>query len=303
VPVMELHLGERVLDTSRRAVVVGILNRTRDSFYDGGQYFALDALLRHADRLVSDGADVLEVGARPGGVGVRDVPADQEAALVGETLSELRRRFDVPLAVDTTRASVAATAFSAGAVLGNDMSGFRDPDYLGAAAAAGASVVATHTRLPPGVPDPDPRFGDVVGEVAHEVRAVAEQAVRAGLPRERVVLDPGLDLGKTWQQSLELVAATSTFAAMGFPLLLGASNKIFLGRALGGLEKDRRDVATAAVCALAVAVGARVLRVHDARIGRQTGDLAVAVTEAAAGSRPQGDDGVRRRFGGAGFDV
>jgi dihydropteroate synthase len=280
--IMELCLGEHLFDISRRAVVVGILNRTRDSFYDGGRYFALDALLRRADRLVADGADVLEVGARPGGVGVREVTAQEESQLVGETLLALGQRFDVPLAVDTTRASVATTAFSAGAVLGNDMSGFRDAHYLHAAVAAGASVVATHTRLPPGVPDPEPQFEDVVEEVAREVHALAERALQAGLPHRRIVLDPGLDLGKTWQQSLALVAATGRFAAMGFPLMLGASNKIFLGRALGGLEKNQRDVATAAACALAVGQGARVIRVHDARIGRQASDLALAITHGVA---------------------
>ncbi len=278
---MELRLGERTFDITNRAVVVGILNRTRDSFYDGDRYFSLDALLDRAERLVTDGADVLEVGARPGGVGVAEVSPQEETDLACSSLEALAERFELPLAVDTTRAGVAAAAFSAGAVLGNDMSGFRDPDYLPAAVAAGASVVATHIRLPPGVPDPDPQFRDVVAEVRQELCAVARRAEDAGLGRARIVIDPGLDLGKTWRQSLELLAATRTFAALGYPLLLGASNKIFLGRALGGLQKDHRDVATAAACALAVAGGARVVRVHDARIGRQASDLATTVISSA----------------------
>jgi len=274
---MELVLGDKTFRLNDRAVVLAILNRTRDSFYDRGRHFELDALLRQAERDVADGADVLEVGARPGGVGGREVSVDEECHLVAETLQELRRRFDCPLAVDTTRASVAAVAFSTGAVLGNDMSGFRDPAYLETAKSAGAAVVATHIRKPPGVPDPEPQFDDVVGEVAEELAVVADTAVCAGLPRERIIIDPGLDLGKSWQQSLALVAATRTFADMGYPLLLGASNKIFLGRALGGAGKDERDVATAAVCALAVTDGARVIRVHDARIGRQASDLATCL--------------------------
>jgi dihydropteroate synthase len=278
---MELRLGPHRFDVTSRAVVVGILNRTRDSFYDGGRYFELEALLRHAERLVADGADVLEVGARPGGVGVRNLSTEEETELALSTLGALRDRFNVPLAVDTSRAGVARAAFAAGAVLGNDMSGFRDPEYLPAAVAAGAAVVATHIRRPPGVPDPDPRFVDVVQEVYDELDVVLRKTLDAGLSREQVIADPGLDLGKSWQQSLDLVAATSRFASMGFPLLLGASNKIFLGRALGGLEKDQRDVATAAVCALAVADGARVVRVHDARIGRQASDLAMAVRQQA----------------------
>jgi dihydropteroate synthase len=276
---MELRLGPHRYDITRRAVVVGILNRTRDSFYDAGRYFALDALLRRAGELVAQGADVLEVGARPGGVGVREVPPQEEEDLVASSLEALQQRFDLPLAVDTTRANVARAAYARGAVLGNDMSGFRDVEYLPAAAEAGASVVATHTRQPPGVPVPNPQFRDVVQEVHDQLATVLRRALEAGLAPEQVIADPGLDLGKSWQQSLALVGATGYFAHLGHPLLLGASNKIFLGRALGGLEKDQRDVATAAVCALAVEHGARVIRVHDARIERQASDFATAVLE------------------------
>jgi dihydropteroate synthase len=153
---VHLDLGGERFDLSRRALVMGILNRTRDSFHDRGAYFRLDAFLRHAEQLVQDGADMLDVGARPGGVGVRAVGEAEETELAVESIRELRSRFDVPISVDTQRAAVAAHAFAAGAVLGNDMSGFRDPDYLPAAAATNAAVIATHIRLPPGVPDPDP---------------------------------------------------------------------------------------------------------------------------------------------------
>jgi hypothetical protein len=162
---MHLQLGSRRFDLRERPVVVGILNRTRDSFFDRGAYYALDRLLEQAERLVVGGADVLEVGARPGGVGVAGVGPEEERDLAASTIAALRARLDLPLAVDTTRAAVAAAAFAEGAVLGNDMSGFRDPGYLPTAAAAGAAVVATHIRLPPGVPDPQPVYGDLLGEV------------------------------------------------------------------------------------------------------------------------------------------
>ena len=229
----DLLLGTRRYDLTTRPLVMGILNRTRDSFYDRGCHYRLDVLLRRAEQLVRDGADLLDVGARPGGVGVREVPEAEEIELAGETLTALAERFDVPLSVDTQRAAVARVGFAAGAVLGNDMSGFRDAHYLDAAAAAGASVVATHIRLPPGMPDPEPLYHDVVGDVTAGLRELATRAGRVGLGPERVVLDPGLDLGKSWQQSVMLLAAMDTFAGLGHPLLLGASNKIFLGRLLG----------------------------------------------------------------------
>jgi dihydropteroate synthase len=276
---MQLKLGERRVDVTSRPLVVGILNRTQDSFFDGGRHLALDALLARAGQLVDDGADVLEVGARPAGVGTRPVPADEEAELVASALAALRARFDVPLAVDTTRAHVAAAAYACGAVLGNDMSGFRDPDYLAVTARTGASVVATHCRLPPGVPDPDPQYDDVVGEVCDVLGRLARRAVEAGVPREGVIVDPGLDLGKTWSQSLALLAALDTLAGLGHPVLLAASNKIFLGRLLD-LPADGRTVATAAACTAGALRGARLLRVHDAAVGRQVAVLTQALLAA-----------------------
>jgi len=273
---VKLALAGRVYDLTHRALVVGILNRTRDSFYDRGAHFDLDAFLRHAEQLVEHGADVLDVGARPGGVGAREVTEEEEIGLIVESVDGLRRRFDVPLSVDTQRAAVASAAFDRGAVLGNDMSGFRDPEYLPTAARAGAAVIATHIRLPPGVPDPEPHYDDVVEDVAAALEELGARASAAGIPAERIILDPGYDLGKTWEQTLTLLAHTPRLAQLGHPLLVAVSNKIFLGRLLD-LPIDERTTATAAATAYAVARGARVMRVHDVRAGRQVADLLAAL--------------------------
>jgi dihydropteroate synthase len=222
---------------------------------------------------------VLEVGARPGGVGLAGVSPAEELDLAAGTIAELRSRFDLPLAVDTTRATVAETAFAEGAVMGNDMSGFLDPGYLPAAAAAGAAVVATHIRKPPGVPDPDPVYADLLGEVCRRLSTLTRAAQESGVDRERIVVDPGIDLGKSWQQSLQLLARLAEVAALGLPLLLAVSNKIFLRRSLG-LGDVPLDVATAAACALGAMRGGSVVRVHDARIGRQAADFAYALRAA-----------------------
>jgi dihydropteroate synthase len=275
-PAVRLRVGERSYDVTHRALVMGILNRTTDSFYDHGACFRLDDLLRRAEQLVADGADLLDVGARAAGVGTREVAEAEEIELVCETVTELRRRLEVPLSVDTWRAAVAAAAFEAGALVGNDLSGFSDPGFLPAAAAAGATVVATHMRLAPRVPDPDPVYGDVVADVAAALARLAAGAEAAGIAADRILVDPGLDLGKTWQQSTRLLAATARFAALGYPVLLAPSNKIFLGRLLG-LELHERAHATVAACVVGVVRGARVLRVHDARPARQAADLLAAV--------------------------
>lgn len=276
---MELLLGDRLYPTDHRPLIMGILNRTRDSFYDRGKTYALDALLARADHLVSTGADILEVGARPGGVDVADVGEEEEADLVAESIGALRDRFDVALAVDTWRAAVAEAALTEGAVLANDMSGFSDPDYLAVVKAAGATVVATHIRLAPQVPDPHPVYDDVVRDVTRALALLAKTAMSAGLPTEAVVLDPGLDLGKTWQQSIRLLAAFPRLVDLGHPLLLSASNKIFLGRLLG-LEKEERGFATVAACAIASMDGARLLRVHDALGARHAAELVAALRTA-----------------------
>jgi dihydropteroate synthase len=279
---VQLALGPRRFEVTSRAVVMGILNRTRDSFYDRGTHFELDAFLRHAERLVRDGADVLDVGGRPGGVGVREVGEEEETDLVVESVEALRRRFDVPISVDTRRSAVARAAFGAGAVMGNDMSGFSDPNYLTVAAAAGASVIATHIRLPPGVPDPEPVYENVVEDVATALCELAARAQAAGIARERIVLDPGYDLGKSWEQTLTLLAHTARLAELGLPLLVAVSNKIFLGRLLE-LAVEERGIATVAACAYGIARGGRVLRVHDVRAGRQVADLLAALLDREPG--------------------
>jgi dihydropteroate synthase len=254
---------------------MGILNRTPDSFYDRGATFALDELVRRAENLVADGADILDVGGVKAGPGP-EVGEDEELDRVIPTLSALHARFDVPLSVDTWRAAVAHEGYAVGAVMGNDISGFADPDYLPAAAAAGATVVATHIRLGPRIPDPEPAYRDVVGEVRSILADRASQARAAGLAPERIVLDAGLDLGKTAAQSLTLLRAQDRLASLGYPVLLSASNKTFLGKVLG-LEIGERGEASLAASALGVSLGCRIVRVHDVAGNRRVCDALAAV--------------------------
>ena len=255
-----LALGPHVYDVSTRALVMGILNRTPDSFYDKGADFAFDAFLARADEHVAAGADLLDVGGVKAGPGEEVGEAEELDRVVG-AVEALVKRFDVPISADTWRASVASACFSAGAVVGNDISGFGDPDYLRVAAEAGASVVATHIRLKPRVADPNPAYADVVASVREFLAERTTRALAAGIPAERIIVDAGLDLGKTAAQSLELLRRSGDLADLGFPLLLSASNKTFLGVLLD-LEVTARRDASLAACALGVLRGCRVLRVH-----------------------------------------
>ncbi|MGH9178103.1 MAG: dihydropteroate synthase [Acidimicrobiales bacterium] len=238
----------------------------------------MDRFLARAEQLVAEGADLLDVGGVKAGPGP-EVTEVEEVDRVIPAVEALAARFDLPLSVDTWRAPVAAAAYEAGACVGNDISGFADPDYLAVAAKADATVVATHIRLLPRIPDPRPRYGDVVVDVRDALVQLARRAEEAGIPPERIVLDAGLDLGKTAEQSLALLRASDRLAALGYPLLLSASNKTFLGVVLG-LEIHERREASLAATALGVLRGCRIVRAHDVLGSRRVCDTVAAVLEA-----------------------
>ena len=279
---MILELGSRhQFDVTTRALVMGILNRTPDSFYDQGSYFDFDRFLKKAEQHVLDGADFLDVGGVKAGPGPEVTP-QEELDRVIPAIEALRSRFDLPLSVDTFRASVARAAYRAGADVGNDISGFADPDFLPAAHEHGASVVATHIRLAPRVPDPHPHYDDLLGEVREFLRDRAARAVAAGIPRQRIMVDAGLDLGKTEPMSAILLRNSDDLLQLGFPVFLSASNKRFVGL-LAQTEVDDRIEANWAAHALGIALGCRILRAHDVRGGRRVADVMSAILEARDG--------------------
>lgn len=276
---LDLSLGSATYDVTSRALVMGILNRTPDSFYEPAATYELDALFARADALLSQGADLLDVGGVRAGPG-EPVSEAEELDRVVPVIEELHRRFDVPLSVDTWRSGVAAAGFEAGAVVGNDISGFADPEYLKVAAAANATVVATHIRLAPRVADPHPHYDNVTFTVRDFLLERRRHAFDAGLAPDQVILDAGLDLGKTAAQSLQLLRDSAELADLGSPLLLSASNKTFLG-VLFDLSVTNRGEASLAATALGVAGGCRVVRAHDVAGTVRVRDALAAVMEAS----------------------
>jgi dihydropteroate synthase len=228
--------------------------------------------------LVAEGADILDVGGVKAGPGP-EIGEAEELDRVAPAIEWLRERFDVPISVDTWRAAVASAAYDAGAVMGNDISGFGDPDYLSVAAKHDAAVVATHIRLQPRVPDPAPHYDDVVVAVRDFLVDRAHRAEAAGIATDKIVIDAGLDLGKTWQQSLVLLRAHQRFAELGYPVLLSASNKTFLGKLLDLEIAERRDASLAAT-AIGVSLGSRIVRAHDVQGTRRVCDTIAAILEA-----------------------
>lgn len=277
---LELRLGPARFDVTSRALVMGILNRTRDSFYEPAATYDLDALFSRAERLVRQGADLLDVGGVKAGPG-DEVSEVEEIERVVPVIGELVKRFDLPISIDTWRASVARESYAQGAVVGNDISGFADPDYLVAAAAAQATVVATHIRLRPRVADPDPHYDDVTETVKAFLIDRRQRALDAGVSRDRIVLDAGLDLGKTAAQSLQLLRDSAVLAELGSPLLLSASNKTFLGVMFDLPVNERREPSLAAI-ALGIAAGCRMVRVHDVAGSVRVRDTIERLFEAAS---------------------
>jgi len=281
-PEWRYRLGDTVHDLGSRTLVMGILNRTPDSFYDRGATYALDDLLRRAEALAADGADLLDVGGVKAGPGP-EVDEAEELDRVIPPIEALHARLDVPISCDTWRAGVLDEACKAGAVVGNDISGFADAHYLTVAARHDASVVATHIRLRPRVPDPEPHYDDLLGEVTAFLLDRAARAEAVGLTREQIALDAGLDLGKTPAMSATLLRDSGALAAHGYTLLLSASNKRYLGELLELDIDDRRESSLASV-AYGVMHGCRIVRVHDV-----AGTVAVCrVTEALVRARAEG---------------
>jgi len=274
-----LELGsEHRFDITHRALVVGILNRTPDSFFDGGQYFDFDGFLTKAEGLINDGADFVDVGGVKAGPGP-EVGTEEELERVVPAVEALRARFDLPISVDTWNPTVLREALAAGASVGNDISGFADPSYLPTCAEFGASVVATHIRLGPRIPDPEPHYDDLQHEVRSFLADRGAQALAAGIPAQRIMVDDGLDLGKTEAQSLELLRSSEHLASLGYAAFLSASNKRFLGELLGLEVTDRREASHAAHV-MGITKGCRVLRAHDVRGARRTADIVAALLEA-----------------------
>lgn len=275
-----LELGSQEFDITYRALVMGILNRTPDSFFDAGEYWDFDDFLTKADVLVAEGADFLDVGGVKAGPG-DDVTTEMELERVVPAVDALLKRFDLPISVDTWRSEVLEECLKLGAHVGNDISGFADPEYLNVASAYGASVFATHIRLAPRVPDPDPHYDDLVGEVADFLIDRANQALAAGIPPQRIVLDAGMDLGKIKHQSVILLHASDRLSSLGYPLLLSASNKRFLFELL---ETERHDIlaGTMASHVVGIAKGCRILRAHDVKGSRRLADMMATILEKRA---------------------
>jgi dihydropteroate synthase len=246
-----------------RPLVMGILNVTPDSFSDGGEHEDPAAAVAHGERLLAEGADILDIGGESTRPGAEPLAAAQELARVRPVLRRFATEGAVPVSVDTRRAEVAAACVEAGASIINDVSGFRDPDMVRLAASCDAGVCVMHMLGAPGTMQDNPRYDDVVSEVGGYLMAQAAMLEAAGVARERIAIDPGIGFGKTLEHNLELLRATDELASLGYPLLIGASRKRFIGQITSVEEPADRLGGSIATALYVAELGAAVIRVHD----------------------------------------
>jgi dihydropteroate synthase len=260
----DLRVGDRVLPTSRRCLVMGVVNVTPDSFSDGGRYLDPAAAVAHGLALAAEGADLLDVGGESTRPGAADVSEQVELDRVLPVVEELARTAGVPISVDTRKAAVAAAALAAGATMLNDVSaGRHDPELLSVAAEAKVPLVLMHMLGTPATMQDDPRYDDdVVAEVEAFLAERCLAAEFAGVDHEALVVDPGIGFGKRDRDNYALLDNLARFTRLGHPLLVGTSRKAFIGRALDS-PADERVEGTAATVVWAVERGARIVRVHD----------------------------------------
>jgi dihydropteroate synthase len=308
--VFHWSLPTRVLELGKRTLIMGVVNVTPDSFSDGGQFLDRDKAVEHAERLVEDGAEIVDIGGESTRPGARVSPgppadpkeisgtsvaaplpaigADEELNRVIPVIAELKKRHPaVLISIDTYKSAVARAAVGAGAEIVNDVSGFRwDPQMAKTVAALKCGVVLMHMRGRPEEWRNLPPPSDIVLLVKRELKDWAEKAVLAGVRRERIVLDPGFGFGKSFDENYPLMARFSEFQAAGFPFLVGTSRKSFIGRTLAGgmngkdVPPERRLYGTLATQTALILKGAHIVRTHDVKASIEAAKIADAILAA-----------------------
>jgi dihydropteroate synthase len=260
---MIFHCGQYTLDLSRPRVM-GIVNVTPDSFSDGGRFSATEAAVRHALKLVAEGADILDIGGESSRPGAMPVPLDEELRRVIPVIEALKGKAGVPVSIDTYKPEVMRAAAAAGADIVNDIYALQSPGALEAVAETNVGVCLMHMQGNPQTMQADPQYQDVVGEVADFLRARMAAAEEYGISRERILLDPGFGFGKRRVHNIALLRELETLCALGRPVLVGLSRKSVLGQIVGA-DVNARLHASLAAAVIAAMKGVRILRVHDVK--------------------------------------
>jgi dihydropteroate synthase len=280
---MQLVLHRSVLDLAQPKVM-GVLNVTPDSFSDGGRYAGLDAAVARAERMVEEGAAIVDVGGESTRPGASPVSADEEIRRVVPVIERLTSRIAVPVSVDTSKPEVMRAAVDAGAQMINDVRALRVPGALAAAAASGVAVCLMHMQGEPDSMQAAPSYEDVIADVRSFLDARVAACLSAGIPRERICIDPGIGFGKLLEHNLALLAGLSRIGEPSLPIVVGVSRKSLVGIITGRPPADRL-AGSVAFAALAVSRGARMVRAHDVAATVDAVKVAAALLSALQGDK------------------
>ncbi|MDP2683199.1 MAG: dihydropteroate synthase [Deltaproteobacteria bacterium] len=261
----------------RRTLIMGVLNVTADSFYDGGQYLKKREAVKKALQMAEDGADIIDVGGESSRPGSKPVSLEEELKRIIPVIKEAAKKTDAAISVDTTKAEVARQAIDAGAQIVNDISAMRfDPAMAEVCAKTKVGVILMHTRGTPVTMQVDVKYDDLISEIFNHLEERVSFAVKAGIKKERIAVDPGIGFGKGAEDNLKIIKRLSEFKSIGRPVVLGTSRKSFIGKILG-LDVKNRLEGTIATIAAGILNGASIIRVHDVKETRMAADMADAI--------------------------
>lgn len=256
--VINMKIGKKEFEASKHTYVMGILNVTPDSFSDGGKFFKLDDALFHVEEMIKDGMDIVDIGGESTRPGYTAVSADEEISRVVPVIERVKAEFDIPISLDTYKSEVACAGIGAGADLINDIWGLKYDDKLAEVIAdSGVACCLVHNRK-------DADYKDYMQELLLDFEDIIEIARKAGIADEKIILDPGIGFGKTYENNLEIIRRLETLHSFGYPIMLGTSRKSVIGKALDLPESERVE-GTLVTTAFAVKKGAMFLRVHDVK--------------------------------------
>lgn len=274
---MLLHLKNRDIDLEEKVVVMGVLNLTPDSFYDGGRYTREAQALRRVEEMIREGADIIDVGGESVRPGAEPISLDEELSRVIPVIEKVRRLFPITISIDTYKAEVARQAIEKGAEMVNDISGLRfDPDLRKIVAGYGVPLILMHIKGTPKNMQDNPRYHSLMEEIISYLRKSIKLAEESGVDPARIIVDPGIGFGKTTAHNLEILRRLEELKSLGKPILVGLSRKSFIGNVLGLPQEERLEGGLAAT-SMAVSGGARIVRTHDVKPTRRAVDMVQAI--------------------------
>ena len=272
-----LNFSSKKIDLEKKVAVMGVLNLTPDSFYDGGRYRTEKEILKRVEQMIEEGADIIDIGGESTRPGSDRVSVEEELRRTIPYLRKIRDLFDIPLSIDTYKAKVAKEAIEAGAEMVNDISGLRfDPEMAEVISSKNASVVLMHIKGTPKNMQDNPFYESLMDEIISYLRKSLEIALKAGIDFDRIVIDPGIGFGKTVEHNLFILKNLEELRILRRPILIGVSRKSFIGKVLN-LPVEERLFGSLAATSVAVMNGARIVRCHDVRETRQVIDLVDAI--------------------------